>query len=778
MTSAERDPKPVGMPARLIAEEYSAGFVGGGFDEVILALRRWKLMIAGIATLGATASFLLASAILPLFSAEAVIALDSRRSQITDIKAVVSSAPLDPSVMRTEVEAVQSRAVVERVIAAIQLDQRLDLGTHLSPQFGRQTARIAKLCDAHCPRWLSERLAAWRAAQFRAGEKLSPEEAQARAADWLARNVSVTADGRSYAVKIRAEAPEPILAASIANGYAEAYLAELKHQRSKAVATATSWITAQLSELRADLHEAEHALQEFRASHKLIRGTSSTTAAQQLTELVSQFSIVSAERSQKEAMQQQIIAMSKTSNGIEAIAHLTNSPILLQLLKQESELLQKQAQLGEIYGDAHPALVTVRGQIREAREKIGTETKLTVLAGSRELDAAREREASLQRSLAEARQAVISLDAAQIEERERESDVETKRRQVVELSTRYREIQGQASLSEADAHLLAPAKAPLRPSFPNKALLTLLGAILSIGLGGFMANWLERRKFVYRVLGALEAGTGLFGLGIFPEVRPSKSAVNLPIKDPGCLYNEAIRSIATALGLYGGPNSPKVILVTSSLPGEGKTIFAASLARLQAMDGKRCLLIDGDLRNPTIATALARRQCLKLLDLLSADRSRLLSFAEDSQTGLHIVGGEPGAANPQRLLASSRMREFIEDARRAYDVVVIDAPPVLAVSDAVILSRYADSVVFLAHWDSTPRSFVSRAVQQLTQAGIRAPSVVLSRVNLKKQATYGRSRDPYAQLAASSYYTRRKPSRQVASPADVPQIPLGHAAGE
>jgi capsular exopolysaccharide synthesis family protein len=199
---------------------------------------------------------------------------------------------------------------------------------------------------------------------------------------------------------------------------------------------------------------------------------------------------------------------------------------------------------------------------------------------------------------------------------------------------------------------------------------------------------------------------------------------------------------------------PKVILITSSLPGEGKTVFATSFARSVARSGARALLIDCDLRRPGIARLLKCKAEPGLVGLFAEDCNPADLICLDEGSGMHFIPSSGGTANPQDLLGSQHMRSFLDRMRSQYDLIIVDAPPVLAVSDPIILSHIVDTTLYLVRWEKTPRPVVAGAMKILRSNGGPVAGVVLSRVNARKHALYGYGDAGYYYGRYGGYYNK------------------------
>ncbi len=216
-----------------------------------------------------------------------------------------------------------------------------------------------------------------------------------------------------------------------------------------------------------------------------------------------------------------------------------------------------------------------------------------------------------------------------------------------------------------------------------------------------------------------------------------------------------MRSVATALHFSNPDNPPKVVMVTSTVPQEGKSSFSVSLATILAKSGSKILIIDCDLKRPALAKTLGIKSVENgLSELLAGDATEKQVIRLDKRSGLHFVTSKPNTVHSQDLLASKKMTDFLKKASQKYDMIILDTPPVMAVSDALVLSDKVDAAIFMVRWDKTPKPLVNAAIKLIKNCNIPIAGTVLNRVNLEKHARFGYNDKGYYYGRYKEYYTQ------------------------
>lgn len=687
--------------------------------DATLMLRRHMRLIVSTAVAFSVLALLLSFVITPKFQGSAVVLLEPRHTDVVKDESVLSSLPADTSVLRSEMDIIQSRTVVDHVI------DKLDLLNE--PEFNK-TGFLGKLNPFNWfskPRTEEEKLARHRTA----------------VAEQVLGHLDVTNDGRSYSIYVNFSSESPARAALIANTFADEYIVDQLENKYDATTRANKWLNERLSSLKQQVEASEHAVSKFREAKRLILVNGDVTIAEkQMDDITTSLNEARTETSQAEARLNSARVLMRSKGGMDSAANVLASPLIQNLREQEAEVRRTEAEMSSKYGDLHPKVVNARAQYKELETKIGEEVSKVLQGLVNEVDIAHAKEAQLKKELQELEdRAVVEMqDSVNLRQLEREA--EANRVLYENFLNRYKETSQEQDLQIADSRIIARADAPLDASFPKKWLFALMGFLMGGVVGVFITYLMEYFDYGFRNAAQVEEMTGLPVIGLVPsltessELRPQDYVMERPLS----AYSESLRTVRTAIHLSNVDKPPKVVLVTSSVPGEGKTSFCTSLGRAQAKQGNKVLIIDADLRRPRIASALSLVSSNGGLAAILMGSSTIEEVLQHDPVmpGLDIIPANENCTNAQDLLGSQRMQQTIQDLSTVYDLIIIDSPPILAVSDAAVAARVADTTVFLIHWGVTPRDQVMRAVKQLSGLGTRIAGIAMSQVIRTQYSKY------------------------------------------
>ena len=685
--------------------------------RALSVFRRRKMLIAGVVLLVSIPASAYILTLSPYYVSEATLALDVRKSAFSDLQATDPNGQGDTLTVRTQTDILDSNEMAGRVV------DRLDL-VHSTP--------VQALLHAPEPRYkqLLDRLLS-SARPDPAAERL-PQDVMERevAIGWLRDRVTVANDGRSYTLTIKARTGSGLLSANIANAYANQYLAFNRELKTTTVGRGNALLDQQLVPLQARVSAAEAAAEQFREKNGLVVSQSSysegqqshTIAEQQLDEANSQLLVARGDLARKESELAQASVALKTGR-LDEIPTVDTSPLIQRLRDEAVETESRQIAIGETAGSANPALVAARAANASVHRALDAQIQKTLTTLQSDVDGTRVRVASLEANLGTIRDLVFRQGRARVELQQLESEASAARAVYREFLARFEQTSSEATLQEPDANLVSRAQPPVGPTGPKRLQLMALAGLASLLAGCGIALGLERARKGVRTLEQLEAETGLFPLGFVPMAdKPRKAPV---LKST--LYTESITGVRRMLRFGSASKRAKVVLITSASRGEGKTFFAVSLAASLGREGGKALLIDGDLRDPSIHRSLDMPHPQLAV---AGDSQVRLVMQESALSGVDVVSFRATSDGAPAQLDVVELQDLVDRARDRYDLIVLDAPPVLAVSNAAVMAQIADGAIVVVRWGETPPVAVRSALRTLQAFGVRVLGGVLTQVRV------------------------------------------------
>ena len=557
----------------------------------------------------------------------------------------------------------------------------------------------------------------------------------------------------SQIVEIHYTSSDPEFAAQAANAVAKAYIqqnAEFKFSTSK---DAADWLSERLAEQRKAVEASESALQAYKEKTGGVSITdgASNIVVQRLTELNSALTKVKTERINKEAAYNQLKAAEATGD-IESFPTILANEYVQKLRTDLSDLQGKQVQLADRYGERHAEVIKNRRAIQQAEAKLRAELGKIVESVRSEYQAALGQEQSLQGALDTQKGEALSLNRKGIEYGVLAREAESNRQIYESLMQRTKETGITSESRTTNIRIVDPAEVPRGPISPNVGRELEVSFATGLFFAVAIAFGLEDLDNRIKSPQELKAHLGIPFLGLVPSVGKDKSTGGDPLlsRNVPANFAEAFKSIRTNVLFSSAEDGMRSVVVTSSGPGEGKSIVSANLAVALAQAGQRVLLIDGDMRRPRVHEIFGTEQEPGLSNILtgvskSADAIRRCPTVH----GLWLLSSGHIPPNPAELLGSHRFRDFIGSLEEHFDWVVIDSPPVLVVTDSSIVANSAAGVVFVVGSDKTSRQAARTAVEQLDAANARIIGSVLNRVNLARHQYYYSS---YYRKEYSKYY--------------------------
>lgn len=700
-----------------------------------------KQIIIGTAATVVTLTIIYLFQVTPLYTAQAVVMLDQRENKVLDVSAVIAGLPSDPTTIQNQVQILRSRSLMTRVIDKLHLDEDPEFG-------GGPIGAPAKHTFLH---WLNPMTYLSSQAPAKSVDEMKADRLNSEIDDLLG-SEKVSVNGDSTAISIDVVSSVPDKSAKIANAIADAYVDDQLNAKFEATAKTSEWLADRLQQLSSQASTAEAAVQQYKADNNINEtATGSSVIQEQLGQLNGQLVLARSELAEQEAKYARVLQLQRTGHS-DDVSQVVASPLIGQLRQQETDLMRQEAELNARYGPRHPKMLDLEAEKKNLLLKINDEVQRVIETVESDVTVARAHVGSLQASLNQLEGATSQQNRASVKLKQLESTASSTRALYEAFLSKFKEAQGQQGIQTPDARVISRAEVPGGPSFPNKQYTLGIAVPAGIFLGLLLALVAERLDAGFRTNVQIERMLALPVLATLPELPGLKSADNAAdqvIDKPLSSYAEAVRGLQIGLAHSNVDQKAKIILVTSSVPNEGKTTVALSLARLAARAGQKVVLVDADLRHPSVAGTISIPKPDKgIVDVLVGDASLEASLLKDPKSSASVLLATRTAGNPPDLLGSVAMQKLIDNLGDMFDLVVIDSAPLLPVHDARVLARLADAVVFVVRWDKTPREAAASSVRALSESQGRVAGIALTRADPSRYKYYAYGYQDY-----SSYQT-------------------------
>ncbi len=447
------------------------------------------------------------------------------------------------------------------------------------------------------------------------------------------------------------------------------------------------------------------------------------------------------DRLEAESLYRQVRAIGKKSpSRLELVPTVLQHPLVQSMKESYARVELKRSEVAKRYGAKHPTMQAVNSELANARSALDRQILSVVNGIETNYKVALANENSLKSALEGTKGNIQSLSRKEYKLSEYEQDVETKRTVFNTFLTRFNETTATGDLKTANARVSDPAVIPLFPAKPKKKLIVALAFVVSMMFGVMFAFVLQALNNTVKSASEVESKLGVVMLGLLPLLPKKRKApyqsYNHFVDDPQSSYAESLRTIRTGLILSALDNPHKIVSVTSSVPGEGKTSLALGLA-FATGQMEKVLLIDADLRRPSVARALGLdRSSSGLSNLVAGTASveECVHHYEDGNIDVICAGIIP--PNPSELLSSKRFADVLTLLETKYDRIIIDTAPSQAVSDAMVLAPLVGAMIYVVKSDSTPYQHAKNGLKRLREVNAPIIGVVLNQVDVKKGAKY------------------------------------------
>lgn len=714
------------------------------FERAFNAVRRRLVLIGAIAATTTLLAVAIALVLPNRYEGVAVVQIDPRHKTVTQIDSVVEELRGDNASIDSEVEVLSSRAVALKVIDILNLRDDEEFRPRspvrgifaflgLAGYLPAETAHSAASREPTLSR-LDQDPNGTRVGRVQPGES-TPEHDELAAA--FQDRLKVSRVRMTLLLQVKFSAKDPAKAARIANTIAEVYLSNNLASKKQASGFATELLESKLQEMQQRVADAERKVAMFKADNNIFDSEGNILSEKELGRLMEQTvgarNATVAAKSKFENAQR----LANGAGGTDTIAEVLDSNTVRVLKETVSAARKREAELATRYGPRHPEMLKVRAEVGETQAQLAEEIALQVANLRNEYVVAERNEMQMRQALTTLKEQEAATKESSVKLLDLQRDASTSKQIYESLLARYKQTSETQDLQLPDARIVEQADVALTPASPKRRQIVILGLFAGLGLGVLLALGLEFAAPGLSHPDDIERNLDVAHIASVPAIaagRPGSDplrSIRLVLTEPRGIFAESVRGIRRELDMRHRSGGPRVIMIASSLPGEGTDVIASNLAHHYAMAGQRVLLADGDLRRGHLTRKLAPQRTTGLLDSLIHQTPVERAILHDAATGLFFLPAmSPTPLETARpdMLASRRMADTVNALKNQFDIIILDAPPLLPVVDGRVLADYADQIVFVTTWRHTPKQLAKRALHSLGFNHDKVAGVVMNSV--------------------------------------------------
>lgn len=679
----------------------------------------------------------------PYYRAGTRLIIDKENPNVVSIQEVMAVDASGTDYYQTQYKIIESRGVAREVIRRLRLDQ--------SEEFFRKPkddllSSLRRSVRETVSFWIDSLVYLFKGKEVPSQSSEEVEQDNNLVSAFIGR-IKVEPIRNSRLVDVSFEAKDPVLASKITNTLAVAYMDRNLETKLKAAQDAVKWLHERIEEERKKVEKAEQGLLKYKEKHSIITDFSSdveNVTAQKLAQLNQQVVEAESKRVEAETRYQQAAALSNTPDMLDSIPEVLNNDLIRQIKAMEVELYKRTSELSKKYGEKHPQMVAIESELKTLQKRKGQEVERVINSLRSEYRVALARENSLKGSLEKQKKESLDLNQKAIEYGVLQRETESAKQMYDLLIKRFKETSLTEEMKTGNIRVIDRAEVPKTPVRPRKMLNILLAVIVGLVTGTGLAFFFEYLDNTIKLPDDIKRHLQVPYLGPVPamamdgdgsEARGAGQEL-ITVSAPKSTASEAYRGIRTSILFSSAESEPKVILVTSAGPQEGKTITSSNLAVTMAQSGGRVILIDCDMRRPSVHKVFGISRDKGLSNILVGGCELKDAIVQTRIPNLDAMACGPIPPNPSELLGSARMTKLLDLLRKTYSRIIIDSPPITAVTDAVVLAKLADGISLVVRAGDTPREIIKNGLSQLKAINANVLGVVLNGVDMGREGYY------------------------------------------
>jgi len=699
--------------------------------------RKWSIISLVFIVMLLTA--LVVMSITPTYQASATMQIDPKENKVVSFEQAYGLSN-DNEYLTTQFQLLQSRSLAERVV------KKLNLTTN--PEFDPRQQK-PPILD------IKGFIKSFNISQFVPGTKPNDLEAEKEPTEQeilnsvinkFMKTVSISPVPKSQLANINVQMSDPQLAAKAANEIGKEFIKSQLDAAMESSLTATKWMNERLVDIRKKLQDSENKLQAFKEQEGLIdiKGVV-TVSADELSAINQRLVDARSKRAEAQSQYNQVKNIKKDDwKRLASVPAVLSHPLIQTFKADEARALAKVDELSKRYGRKHPAMQAAISDLNAAQASLKTQVQQIVAGIQKQYQIASANERSIQNSVNENKEQIKEISKDEFKFRSLQLEVDSNRAIFDTFINRLKETTATSDIESTNARIVDPAVVPEKPIKPKKGLIVILAGLLAGMFAVFLILLLNALNNTFKSTDEIEVATNLPVLGVVPLIKkkPNQHISQLYHKAADKTFSEAIKTIRTGVALSAIENPRKIIVVTSSVPGEGKTSLSVNLSDA-LRENEKVLLIEADMRRPNIARSFGLPPGTPGLANLIAGTITKEEAIQSLYGGIDTMVAGVVPPNPLELLSTETFKQVLDELKDEYDRIIIDSPPTQAVSDALLLSTFADAVIYVVKAESTSKDLVKKGIGKLLQHQAPMQGTILNQVDIKKAKKHGYGYDGY-----------------------------------
>jgi capsular exopolysaccharide synthesis family protein len=706
----------------------------------VITKRRWTILTFFIIVFLSVAIHTFTAT--PIYQASSRIVIEKENQNVVSIQEVLAVDSTGQDYYQTQYKIIESRTVARDVIKRLSLDQH--------PEFLPEPEE-GLLGDFKA--WYREtRLSVndWAKNLFVTGppvkegaveEDQDPDSGLVSA---FLQRVKVEPVRNSRIVDIRFEAKDPVLAAKISNEIVRSYIDGKLETKLSAAKDAVKWLSERIDDERKKVERDENALLMYKEQNQIITNFSSDSeniTAQKLSALNQQVVDAQSKRVEAETRYQQALVIEHSPDLLDSIPDIMKNELVQNIKKMEVDIYNRMSELTKKYGANHPQMVAIQTELEELKKQKAKEAKRILGSLRNEYKLALAREESVKRALDDQKTESLTMNKKAVQYGVLQRQAESSRNIYELLIKRFKETSLTEEMKTGNIRVVDKAEVPKNPIKPRKQLNLILALVVGLMGGVGLAFFIEYLDNTIKLPNEVKDDLKIPYLGPVPIFAGETTQEGISdelvlIHSPKSTASESFRGIRTGILFSSADTPPQVILVTSAAPGEGKSSCVANLGATLAMAGSKVVILDCDMRRPRLHKIFNCPREIGISSVLVGTSPLSHVVVHTVVENLDLIPCGPIPPNPSEIVGSRKIKQLIDELRKHYQHILIDSPPITAVTDAVLLSQVSDSVLLVIRAGDTPKPVIQNGIEQLKNVNAHIMGAILNGIKTGRDSYY------------------------------------------